>query len=294
MISLTLEDFEIQGKEFLREQNNHVNTRFLVKTRAFRENIVFPKQGVNFWAEKKAYVEKYGPYSRGQFDSLMLESINNFEQSKMQKLGTERGIIRRLWILKQLYELFDVSMGMLIATKPNLFSIAITKALEVLREPMIDAILEDRKQSGLMKRIIHRSLYIIEKVYTKMARIATDDTKILKLMPTNTMLLLVEVASHQMVSKFRRLPWINPVLAKRVAPKFNSFWSNFWFEILKRNLTLHHDICFVIAEFMPMNFKKESFLDFFRRKYSTQTQEFFGERIFDVEEAGNFIRVIFN
>ena len=286
--SVILHEFKVQG--FQDPVDDPVITSFVVTTKAIREPIVFPEPGPNFSLEKKTYVEKYGPYSLKDFESIMKEHLDNFKEST--KLRDARGIIRRIWILKQMYELFDGSIGLLVIGKPNLLAHAITKALEVLREPAIEMIMDDRRQPEGIKKIIDRCLQIIRTVYTKIANIVTNDVKLLKLLPTESLFALIEYASQPMVSKFRRLPWMDPTLIDKVSPKFNGHWQKLWCGFLLRNFKFGNDICFAIAQFMPMNFKKESFLKFFERKYNVQTQEFFGEKVFEVEQVGDIIKVV--
>lgn len=286
--SVILDNFTIEGNGFLREPENKTNTTFIIITKAVREDIGFHAPG-NFQLEKREYVEKYGPYSLKDFEERIGESVRNFMAAN--NLPTHRAIIRRIWIFKQMYELFDKSMGLLVNGKPNLLTRAITKALEILGDPTLERMMDDRLESETTKRAIAQCLNVIRKVYVRVAEIMTSDVKFLKLLPTTTLLTLTEYASQKMVSKFRRLPWIDPVLVDRVKPKFNAFWQNLWCRFFTRNFNFDNDICFVIAEFMPMNFRRESFPDFFSRKYNAQTQEFFGERLFDVEQIDHIIKV---
>jgi hypothetical protein len=270
------------------EQENSAIT-VMVLRRAPRRDILFPEHGPTFQMEKRVYMKNYGPYSLKYFEGIMKELIDNFMATKI--MSFKRGIVRRIWILKQMYELFDSSMGLLVYGKPNLLVHAIAKALEVLRDETIELMMDDRTVSKYTKDSISRSLRVIDTVYTKIADIVTSDMNLLKIVPTTTLLSLVEYASHKMVSKFRRLPWIDPILVEKVTPKFNSHWRNLWCKFFTKNFNLDYDICFMIADFMPMNFKKEPFLDFFGQKYNVQTQEFFGEKVFEVEQLDNVIRV---
>jgi len=290
LITLVLDTFTLEGNWAQREPAEDGITTFEIKTTANFQDVAYPKPGPNFHLEKKAYVEKYGPYSAKYFESIMKELLDNFVASK--KLPHHRRNIQKVWVLKQLYELFDGSLGLLIVRKPYLLTISIAKALEVLRDPTIEMIMEDHTQLETTKSSVEKSLQIIQKIYTKIANIVTSDMNFLKLLPTTTLITLVEYASHKMVSKFRRLPWIDPVLVDRVTPKFNIYWRTFWQKFFVRNFKLDYYLCIAIAEFMPMKFKKEPFLDFFRRKYNTQTQEYVGKRIFDVEQTSNTVKII--
>jgi len=279
--SVILDNFTMDGAQTI-----------ILMTKASCQDILFPEPGPNFQTEKRAYFENYGPYSLKYFEGNMKESIDNFIATK--KMSFKRGVVRRIWILKQMYELFESSMGLLLHAKPKLLVNSVAKALEVLRDPTIELMMDDRFESEYTKSSITRSLRVIDTVYTKIANIVTSDANLLKILPTKTLLALVEYASHKMVSKFRRLPWIDPVLVHRVRPKFNSHWRNFWCQFFTRNFNLDYDICFAIADFMPMNFKIEPFPEFFCRKYNTQTREFFGDRLFDVEQIDDIIKVTLN
>ena len=289
--SVILENFTLYGNMFLRD-SDHDNTTFMIMSKAPSRDILFPEPGPTFQLEKRAYVEDYGPYSPKYFEGILRELIDNFMATK--KMSFKRGVVRRIWILKQMYELFDGSMGLLIYWKPKLLAHAIAKAWEVLRDETIEFLMDDRTVSEYTKNSITRSLKVIQTVYTKIADIVTDDVNLLKLLPTTTLLSLVEYASHKMVSKFRRLPWMDPVVVDKVIPKFNRHWRNFWCKFFTKNFNLDYDSCVIIADFMPMNFKKETFLEFFCRKYNTQTQEFLGTKVFVVEQFNNVIKVTLN
>ena len=290
MISVILENFQLEGSCFLRQPDGHTSTNFVISVNTKLESIEFPGFGNDFWIKKREYNENYGSYSIKSFGVIMRRLTADFNESK--KLEPTSGIRRRVWILKQMYELFDASTGLLVVGVPNILAHAITKALEVLREPAIQRLLVSDQPEGI-KNMISRSLEVVKTVCMKFANIMTNDDNLLKLLPTSTLIDLVEYAPPQMISRFKRLHWIDPILADSAAPKFNRYWQKIWYEFFARNFTLNYNVCFVIAEFMPMSFKRESFLDFFARKYNTQTQEFFGERVFDVEQLGNFVKVTF-
>ena len=281
--AITLHTFSVQGNNFLRADNGDITTTFVVKTIASRKKITFPERDDNFFAEKKEYTKKYGPYSITEFESIMKEFFNNFERST--KLQRTRRIIRKVWILRQMYKLFDVSMGILVFGMPNLLVHAIIKALEVLEDPAIEMIMEDDRQRERTKRMITSSLEVIRTVYMKIVKIATSDVELLKLLPMKTLLSLVDYASQPMVSKIRRLPWVEPGLVDKITPKYNCYWQTFWHEVFKRILNFDNDICFMIAQFMPMNIRKETFLEFFQRNYFSDKQ------LFNVSQVNNFITV---
>jgi hypothetical protein len=290
MISVILENFQLEGSRFLREPDGHTTTNFVLSVSTRLDFVPFPVFGHDFLVKRQEYNANYGPYSLKSFGVIMRRLTAEFNKSK--SLASTPGITRRVWILKQMYELFDASTGLLLVSAPNILSHAISKALEVLREPAIQAVFDNEQSEGI-KNMISRSLEVIKTVCMKFATMMTNDDNLLKLLPTSTLIDLVEYAPPQMMSRFKRLHWIDPILADKAAPRFNGYWQKIWYEFFVRNFSLDYNVCFVIAEFMPMEFKKESFLDFFMRKYNTDTQEFFGEKVFDVEHLGNFVKVTF-
>ena len=288
--SVILDNFQTEESRFLRQPDNgFTSTNFVISANTTLEEVPFPGFGHDFLVKKKEYNEKYGAYSLKSFGVILRRLTADF--NSLKDLGVKLRITRRIWIFKQMYELFDTSVGLLVVNAPNILSTAVSKALEVLIEPAIQTVLNMEKSEEI-KNMISRSLEIIKTVCMKFVNIMVKDVKLLKLLPTKTLIGLVEYLPSQMVSNLRRLPWLDPILVDRVTPKFNGHWQNLWFGFLLRNFKLSNDLCFMIAEFMPMNFKRESFLDFFKRKYDIDTQEFLGERVFNVEQVGNFIKVI--
>ena len=279
--AITLHTFSVQGDNFLRIGD--VTTTFIIKTNASRKKIAFPERDDNFLVEKKEYTKKYGPYSITEFERIMKEFFDKFEKSK--KLQRVRRIIRKVWILKQMYKLFDVSMGILVFGMPNLLIHAIIKAQEILGDPAIEMVINDNTQRKGTKRMISRSLDVIRTVYMKMSKIVTSDDTLLKLLPMKTLISLVDRASQSMVSKIRRLPWVDPDLVDKVTPKYNCYWQTFWHEVFMRILNFDNYICFMIAQFMPMNIRKETFLKFFQRNYFSDKQ------VFNVSQVNNVITV---
>ena len=286
--SVILDNFQTEERVFLHPENEITSTSFVISVNASLEGVTFPDFGHDFLVKKKEYNEKYGTYSPKSFEVIMRRLVANFKLLK--ELEFALGIKRRIWIFKQMYELFDASTGLLVVSYPHVLATAVSKAIEILLEPAIQTVLNVEESEKI--NMISRSLEVIKTVCMKFANIMFNDDNLLKLLPTKTLIGLVEYLPNQMVSKFRRLPWIDPILVDRVVPKFNGHWQKIWSGFLLRNFKLNNDICFTIAEFMPMKFKRESFLDFFKRKYNADTREFFGKRVFDVEQVGEFIKVI--
>jgi hypothetical protein len=188
---------------------------------------------------------------------------------KSNKLSPRRSFIRKLWLFKQMCELFYTDFDLLDKIVINVYE----KAINVLKD--INEMTGDIR----ILNFICKTREIIQKVCLKIQFIIANNQGFLKLLSPTTLTYYVLNANPYMVSKIRCLPWIDPEIAFIVSPKHFSFWKDFWNRIFMRNFNnekfcLSGDICDLIADFMPMDIRGETFLDFFRKKYDTGTSRY--------------------
>ena len=183
-----------------------------------------------------------------------------------------------MWIFKQLFELFDISLG-LIAAKLSKFIFSIyEKSVNVLKDAEI-AIL---KYHGRKIKYAKISIETIRRVQQRIIAVIASDAKFLKLLNPQLLHEYATTVPSCMVSKFGSLQWIEPETEMVVAPKYNLYWSEFWKLFFMRNFKISEELCFMIAEYMPKKLRRETFLDYFCRKYDAEAGCFIGNKAFDI------------
>ena len=233
---------------------------------------------------KEAYFAEYGPYSTDTLTLKIKDVFTGFreiEASESLKRHPERYFVRKMWLFKTLYETFDGSIG-LIATRMSKLLVSIyEKAIPVLRDAKTKMGIYPGKNA---KKYALMVIEIIRRVKEKVVAIMAQDAKFINLLSKTALKSFVEEAAPWMVAKFSSLPWIEPELALMVAPSYNYYWTEFWLTFFQRNFNISHELCRVIAEYMPIYLKGETFLDFFHRKYDVDTG-FKGKRVFNVSRV---------
>jgi len=129
------------------------------------------------------------------------------------------------------------------------------------------------------------SLVVIRRIRQKMIEIMVERPQILKLLTPPLLEKFIADASPYMVTQIRSLPWIEPELALMAEPKYNLYWTLSWHPFFLKYFKLSSEICYEIAEYMPMKLRGETFLDYFRRKYDAKKECFHGARAFEIEKA---------
>jgi hypothetical protein len=132
-------------------------------------------------------------------------------------------------------------------------------------------------------KYVEMSLVVIRRVLQKIVEIV-QRPQFLKLLSPPLLEKFIRDASPYMVTKIKCLPWIEPELALMVEPKYNLYWTLRWQTLFLKYFKFSSEICYEIAEYMPMKLREETFLDYFRRKYDSK-KGFFHGTSFEIENS---------
>lgn len=208
---------------------------------------------------KSLFREFYGPCTVKAFTEKMQDIFDGLMNNSWKPIKATRTFIRKIWLLKQIYELFEGSLELI--TKTSNLLIKSYSAMFVFKVEII------KRVSKRMKKYVDIAFETIHRVHKKINNVIASDSNLLKLLPPNLLEYFVKHASPHMVSKIKCLPWIEPEIALMATPGYNIYWTEFWLSFFERNFKLSSEVCRIIAEFMPMALQGETFLDFFRRNY---------------------------
>ena len=239
-----------------------------------RKNMITIVECPDEYPLKRLFKDTYGPYSIESFVGMVVSMTSVIRRITS---NTMRMFMRKVWLMKQLHELIENSLQMVIKSSKLVISVY-SKSIDVINTIESRKIVDKR-----MVKYINISLESVRRVHQKIIEIISSDTKFLKLLPPELLLRFVKDASPWMISKIQCLPWIDPGVALFASPGYNHYWTTFWCDFLKRNLRLNHDICFAITEYMPMPIRGETFLEFIHRKYNFKTGTYKGKILFDIE-----------
>lgn len=239
-----------------------------------RKNIITLVECPNEYPLKRLFKDIYGPYSIETFVSMVVSITSMIRRIKS---NTMRMFMRKVWLMKQLHELIENSMQMVIKSSKLVISVY-SKSINVINTIGSRKIVDER-----MVKYINISLESVRRVHQKIIDIISTDTKFLKLLPPELLVRFAKDASPWMISKIQCLPWIEPEVALFASPRYNYYWTTFWCDFFERNLQLSSDICFAIAEYMPMPIRVETFLEFIRRKYDFKKKTYKGKILFNIE-----------
>jgi hypothetical protein len=225
-------------------------------------HLLFPPK--NLPEARELFHSMYGPYSQDVFIKKVQDVYEEFREAE-NMTNRLRGFIRKMWLFKRLYDLFDNSMELIKIRMTSLIPNIFAKAIKVLSD--IDANIDGYRDTRT-KKYANIAIESIRRVYQKVVEIISTDTKFLRLLSPHILEQFVNEASPYMVSKIRCLPWIDPGIALVVTPKHFYFWKDFWTKFFMRNFNnenfcLNDDLCALIADFMPMDIRGETFWDFF-------------------------------
>ena len=215
---------------------------------------------------KEEYHQKYGPLTLKQYVARMKSLMDLFQDSMLMPYKNKR-YVQRAWVMMQMYNLANNSMGLLLAR--------MKRALIALYERMVTfknevAVLRKTKQ---MEKYITMSLKIMDMVCDKIAAFFSENPILLSSLNLESKAYFIQSATPAVISTFMFLQatrWIEPVLIPYVEPKHYSYWKDFWSIILKRTfcsdrICLGADVCEKIAEFIPEKIVGASFIDFFQK-----------------------------
>lgn len=274
--------------------NCTVTTEFEVSQRTFDVNVSYPRMstdsGMTLMELKELYYTEYGPYPD---DALLKKMTNVFtgcreaDESVELSRYPERFFIRKIWLLKCFCEIVETSLGLISHRMSKIIITFYEKAVSNLRY------IEERRNLYTGKRAVKYTDIVvetIERVKQKIVDIMARDMKYIKMLSPNMLKCFVEQAAPWMVSKIKSLHWIEPEMVSLVSPGYNYYWTDFWNKIFMRNFNtekfcLGSDICGLIAEYMPLCLKGETFLEFYARKYDDTHRVCRGKCVFIVEKT---------
>lgn len=210
---------------------------------------------------KEIYRGMYGPCSVEELTEKIFDILNKINDAK-KIANNERRFVRKLWLYKQIFELFHSSMNLIITGLPKIVDLIYEKSLE-----LFDYFEKNKNKYVRPKKYITIALSVIQKVKIQIVDIIAGDAKLLKLLSPRLLRLYVTNASPYMVAKFGSLPWIEPDIVLLIAREYNFYWTDFWRTFFRRNFNISEELIFIIAEYMPKYLVGETFLDYFRRKY---------------------------
>jgi len=266
---------QVEGREFFQETSPTTTypqkTQFIVKQHTEDVHIEYPS-----YYSRKHYEEKYGPYSIEVFTKKVYAIYTSFHDAEVMK-DDQRMFVRKMWVFKELFETFEKSMELILVRLSKMVPSIYQRALIIME------IAETRQKEcdARANKYVEMSLVVVRRVFAKLVEILVEP-RFLKLMPPELLERFVKDASPFMVAKIKCLPWIEPEIVLLAESKYNIYWTLLWHPFFTRNFKLSSDICYEIAEYMPVNLCGETFLDYFRRKYNATKGYFHDEDAFKI------------
>ena len=243
------------------------------KLNVWRKNVVtiveFPEYPL-----RQLFKDTYGPYSVEKFVDIILSFSTTIRSITS---NTRRMFMRKVWLMKQSHEIIENSLAMVVKTSKLLVTVY-SSSVEVI--DTIEA--RERCADKRMSKYMDITLETVRRVHRKIIKIIAKDTKFIKLLSPELLVRFVKDAEPWMISKIQCLPWIEPNVVALASPGYNLHWSEFWFSLFNRHFKISSELCRMIADYMPMPLKGETFLEFFRRKFDPKTNTYSGKRVFDV------------
>lgn len=276
-------NFSVEGDEFFREstmgiieeERMRATTNFRIIAEVLNTELIEPDAQT-----KEQFYALYGPYSVKAFTEKINATYAGFREATVMT-NSRRQFVRRMWLFKRLYDLFDGSMGLIEVRMKTLIPNIYAKAVHVIGD--VNQNLNVYSDSKTEKYALI-ALASVRRVYQKVVEIMAADVGFLRLLTPDLMLKFAQDASPYMVSKIRRLPWVEPETALAATPNHYAYWTEFWNAIFARSFSLSTELCRVIAEYMPMDIQGEMFMDFFRKRYRRRTGYFISKYVFKYEK----------
>ena len=272
---------EVEGSEFftdpwcasLRNGVRLTKTRFLVKRQTTDFHIECPSHS------KNRYREQYGPYSVDFFSKKMNELYKSFHSAEIMK-DPRRMFVRKMWLFKKIFETCENSIELILVRISRLIPGIYAKAVDAIE----NAEAQLKTCNARETKYIEISLVVIRRFRQKVLEIIVQP-QFLKTFSPPLLEKFARDASPYMVAQIRSLPWIEPEIALMAEPKYNLYWTLTWQPFFLKYFKLSSEICYEIAEYMPMKLRSETFLDYFRRKYNAKKGCFHGASAFEIEKS---------
>jgi hypothetical protein len=273
---------EVEGSEFFTEpwcasiNGAHLmKTRFFVKKQIIDHYLEYPSHQT-----KNRYREQYGPYSVDMFAKKLNELYKSFHDAEIMR-DPQRMFVRKMWLFKKIFETCEDSMELILVRISKMIPGIYGKAVNALENA--EATLETCDARAA--KHVEISLLVIRRIRQKMVEIMVQRPQFLKLLSPPLLEKFIGDASPYMVANIRCLPWIDPELALIAEPKYNLYWTLSWQPFFLKYFKLSSEICYEIAEYMPVKLRGETFLDYFQKKYDAKKGRFRGERAFEIEKS---------
>lgn len=273
---------EVEGSEFFSEpwcatiNGAHLmKTCFLVKKQTMNFHLEYPSH-----YSRNRYREQYGPYSVEMFAKTLQELYNSFHESEKMR-DPQRMFVRKMWLFKKIFETCENSMELILVRISKLIPGIYAKAVDAIETAEAQLETFDARQ----RKYVDISLVVIRRFRQKVVDILAERPQFFKLLSPPLLEKFVKDASPYMVAKIKCLPWIESEIALLAEPKYNLYWSLSWHSFLLKYLKFNSEICYEIAEYMPVKLRGETFLDYFRRQYDAKKGCFHGARAFEIEKA---------
>ena len=228
---------------------------------------------------KREYHEKYGPLTLKQYIGRIQYLMEMFPSCNL--LSLNKSHIRRAWIMKQMYELADNSMGLLL-TRCKKAVIALYERVVKFKSEAATIV-----QTKELRKYITMTINVMDAVCDKINAFFVENPILISTMNVESQAYFMH-SVPPMVSTFRCLQtmrWIEPALVPHIESKYYPYCKDFWSSILTRSLYkiwLGPDICNKIAEFLPQRIEGASFIDFFQKHYDMKNMSFIGRKLFEV------------
>lgn len=267
---------KVGGSEFFHESITirpelPAEAEFLVKMKTTNLQIEHPGR------YSVEYAQQYGPHSVDVFASKTQALYTSFADAERITDET-RMFIRKMWIFKQLFELFDDSFNMILVRMSKMIPSIYERAIKIMEaEPRV----EDCHPRT--KKYAESSFAIVRKVYGRVVEVLADPA-FLKLLKPPLLEHFVVNSAPYMVARIKCLRWIEPEIVVLTEGKYNMYWTLLWYPFFKRNFAMSSSLCFMIAEYMPVKLLGKTFLDYFRRKYDAYKGYFIEGRAFEIEK----------
>ena len=275
----SLFELELEGNEFFLESfpdlANLTKTRFYIKRQIIDSDLEYPSH-----YSKNRYREQYGLYSVEMFTKNLRVLYESFRAAETIK-DFQRMFVRKMWMFKKIFETFENSIELILVRMSKLIPNIYGKALNAIESAEVHL----ENCDARARKYTEISLVVIRRVLQKVVDILSERPQLFKLLSPPLLEQFVKDASPYMVAKIKCLPWIEPEIALLAEPKYNLYWTMVWHTILSKNFRFSSEICYEIAEYMPIRLRRETFLDYFRRKYNAKKGCFHGERAFEIREA---------
>lgn len=226
----------------------------------------------NMREAKRDYYRKYGPLTSKQFVDRIKYLIQSYVLGSY--LPFSRRFIKKMWLIKQMYEVVDNSFEIAVMRK-KLFIDFYERGIAINQE------IKKTTQNAKMKKYATLTEKIVNKVLIKMTRFISEN-RIFLLLSNEAKCYFADVATPHMVSTFAYLQrnyWLDYDLVSVIGAKHSFYWKIFWEKFLTSNFCrkevhLGEDICRKIAEFIPQKIEGSCFVEYFRKHYDTKNQCF--------------------